>query len=309
MHLPALKNSVPASLDGQSIEDFIRNSTQNLQQVAAAMPGSGVAGAVYLGFDGTSGVWKLNKEVVDPKSLGRILVPQHGLFEGCIEWANGSPLQKIQRQLLGVHHDEPMSERLLPKPLSPNAYKKDTDGPTLVLGFVGFCSTTAPTWCSSTPRGAPRRRVNALATTATQAVVAFGEMVHPVIELGSSSYENAYRTIYDPKFNVIGYVTDKRAREADVISDDDIITRPTRIAGQAAPRDERGSGPLTRLETRPPIRGRVAFSALGGLPWTSKTSPQRTSPRRSAARLSATAASSVAARFTRRAAGTIRRWC
>ena len=131
MHLPALKNSVPASLDGQSIEDFIRNSTQNLQHVAAAMPGSGVAGAVYLGFDGTTGNWKLNKEAVDPKSLGRILVPQHGLFEGCIEWANGSPLQKIQRQLLGVHYDEPMSERLLPKPLSPNAYKKDTDGPTL----------------------------------------------------------------------------------------------------------------------------------------------------------------------------------
>ena len=139
MHLPALKNAVPASLDGQSIEDFIRNSTQNLQHVAAAMPGSGrVAGAVYLGFDGTTGKWKLNKEVVDPKSLGRILVPQHGLFEGCIEWANGSPLQKIQRQLLGVHHDEPMSERLLPKPLSPNAYKKDTDGPTYMLGFVGF---------------------------------------------------------------------------------------------------------------------------------------------------------------------------
>ena len=50
--------------DGQSIEDFIRNSTQNLQHVAAAMPGSGVAGAVYLGFDGTNGKWKLNKEVV-----------------------------------------------------------------------------------------------------------------------------------------------------------------------------------------------------------------------------------------------------
>ena len=48
-----------------------------------------------------------------------------------------------------------------------------------------------------------------------------------MIELESSSYENSYRTIYDPKFNVIGYVTDKRAREADVISDDDIITRPT----------------------------------------------------------------------------------
>src|SRR5262245_39249033 len=102
--------------------------------MSAAMPGSGITGAVYLGFDGTKGNWKLNKEVVDPKSLGRILVPQHGLFESCIEWANGTPLQKVPpRQLLGVHYDEPMSEQLLPKPLSPNAYKKETDGPTIMF--------------------------------------------------------------------------------------------------------------------------------------------------------------------------------
>ena len=132
MHLPALKNSVPASLDGQSIEDFIRNSTQNLQHVAAAMPGSGsVAGAVYLGFDGTTGMWKLNKEVVDPKSLGRILVPQHGLFEGCIEWANGSPLQKIQRQLLGVHPRRADVRAVAAEAAVAQAYKKETDGPTL----------------------------------------------------------------------------------------------------------------------------------------------------------------------------------
>jgi hypothetical protein len=48
-----------------------------------------------------------------------------------------------------------------------------------------------------------------------------------VIELGSSSYDNNYRTIYDPKLTVIGYVTDKRAREVNVISDSDIITKPT----------------------------------------------------------------------------------
>ena len=47
-----------------------------------------------------------------------------------------------------------------------------------------------------------------------------------MIELGSSSYENSYR-IHDPKLTVIGHVTDKRAREANVICDDDIITRPT----------------------------------------------------------------------------------
>jgi hypothetical protein len=233
MLLPALRNSVPASLNGQPIEDFIRNSIQNLQRMAAAMPGSGIAGAVYLGFDGTKGTWKLNREVVDAKSLGRILVPQHGLFEGCIEWANSSPLQKIQRQLLGVHYDEPMSERLLPKPLSPNAYKKETDGPTLTLGFVGFMLDDGANVVFEHSSGGARKAVNALATAATQALAAFGELVHPVIELGSSSYENNnHRTIFDPKLNVIGYVTDTRAREVSVISDDDIITRPTASAAR-----------------------------------------------------------------------------
>jgi hypothetical protein len=242
MLLPALKNSTPASLEGQSIEDFIRNSTQNLQRMAAAMPGSGVAGAVYLGFDGTTGEWKLNKEAVDPKSLGRILLPQHGLFEGCIEWANSSALQRIYRQLLGVHYDEPMSEQLLEKPLSPNAYRKDTDGPTLVLGFVGFMlDDGANVWFEHKSMGA-KKAVNALATTALQAVAAFGEIVHPVIELGSSSYENSHnRTIYDPKLNVIGYVTDTRAREAKAITDSDIITRPT--ASQARLRREMKEAP------------------------------------------------------------------
>jgi hypothetical protein len=230
MQLPVLKNAVPASLvDGQTVEDFIRNSTRNLQQAAAAMPGSGsgIAGAVYLTFDGTTGVFKLNKEPVEPKSLGRILVPQHGMFEGITEWAGGSPLQKIQRQLLGVHHDEPMTERLLQKPLSPGAYKKENDGPTYVLGFIGFMLKDGATLVFEHSSNGAKKAANALATAATQALAAFGEMVHPVIELGSSSYENPYRTIHDPKFNVVGYVTDKRVLEADVISDDDIITRPT----------------------------------------------------------------------------------
>jgi hypothetical protein len=241
MLLPALKNSVPASLNGQSIEEFIRNSTQNLQRAAAAMPGSSVAGAVYLGFDGTNGTWKLNKEVGDPKGIGRILVPQHGLFEGYIEWANGSPLQKIQRQLLGVHYDEPMSEQLLPKPLSPNAYKKENDGPKATLGFVGFMLDDAANVVFEHSSMGATKAVNALATAATQAVVAFGEIVHPVIELNSNSYENSYRTIYDPKFIVTGYVTDKRVREVNVISDDDIITRPT--ASQAKLRREKREAP------------------------------------------------------------------
>jgi hypothetical protein len=226
MPLPTSRISIPALIDGQSIEDFIRNSTRNLQQVAAATPGSDVAGVVYLGFDGTRGTGKLNREPVDPRSLGRILVPQHGLFEGYIEWANSSPLQKIQRQLLGVAYDEPMSERLLPKPLSPNAYKKDTDGPTFVLGFAGRLFDDGGGVVFEHSSGGAKKGINALARTATQAIAAFGEIVHPVIELGSSSYENSYRTTYDPNFNIIGYVTEKRAREVDVLSDEDIITRP-----------------------------------------------------------------------------------
>jgi hypothetical protein len=242
MQLPALKNAVPASLsDGQSIEDFIRNSTQNLQRAAAAMPGSGIAGAVYLGFDGTTGVWKLNREPVDPKGLGRILVPQHGLFEGYIEWANSSPLQKVQRQLLGVLYDEPMTEHLLPKPLSPNAYKKETDGPSYVLGFVGYMLDDGSNVVFEHSSMGAKKAINALATAATQAVAAFGEIVHPVIELGSGSYENSYRTIYDPKLTVIGYVTDTRAREVNVLSDADIITRPT--ASQAKLRREAKESP------------------------------------------------------------------
>lgn len=241
MKLPALTNAVPASLgDGQSIEDFIRNSTQNLQRAAATMPGGG-AGTVYLDFDGTKGTWKLNKEVVDPKSLGRILVPQHCLFEACIEWANGSALQRIRRPLLGVHYDEPMSERLLEKPTSPGAYKKEDDGPTLVLGFLGFFWDDGANVMFEKKSMGGKKAVNALATAATQALAAFGEIVHPVIELGSSSYEKSYRTIHDPKLNVIGYVTDKRAREVNVLSDDDIITRPT--ASQARLRRETKEAP------------------------------------------------------------------
>jgi hypothetical protein len=213
-----------------SLEEYIRNATKNLQNVAAAMPnsgGGGVAGAVYLGFNGNTGEWKLNKEVVNPKSLGRILVPEHGVYEGMIEWANGSPLQKIQRPLRGIAHAEPMTERLLKKPLSPGAYKQETDGPQYMMGFAGLFIDDGTTVVFEHSSGGGTKALNALNTTAIQAQVAFGELVHPVVELGSDSYTLANRTIYNPKLNVIGYVTDQRAREADTISNSDIITRPT----------------------------------------------------------------------------------
>jgi hypothetical protein len=226
MQLPALKNAVPASLlEGQSIEDFIRNSTRNLQRSSAAMPGNGVS--QYLKYDGTTGQWSLNREAVDPKCLGRIVVPQYGLFESCVEWANGSPLQRIQRQLLGVEYKESMSEKLLEKPLSPGAYKKQIDGPTYMLGFAGVMLDDGTNVVFEHSSMGAKKAVNALATTATQALAAFGEFVHPVIELGSSSFINDYGTIYDPRLTVVGYVTDKRAKEADTLSDGDIIIRPT----------------------------------------------------------------------------------
>jgi hypothetical protein len=105
MQLPALKNSTALSTDGQSVEEYIRNATKNMQKVAAAMPGSGtgVTGAVFLNFNGNNGNWTLSKEVVDPKSLGRIVVLEHGLFEGMIEWANGSALQKIPASVTRRH--------------------------------------------------------------------------------------------------------------------------------------------------------------------------------------------------------------
>jgi hypothetical protein len=231
MQLPALNNtgSVPVSVD-----DFVRNSNQNLQRMATAMPDGGIPGALYLGFDGNTGQYKLNKVVIDPESIGRILTPQHGFFEGCNEWANGAVLQRVRRPMLGVHYDEPMSESLLEKPLSPQAYRKGSnDGPTLVLGFMGFMLDDGATVVLEHSSKGTKKNIRLLATAATQAVTAFGELVHPVIELGSTSYKNNVgKMIFDPKFTVVGYVTDKRAREVDVIEDGDIMTRPTASRGK-----------------------------------------------------------------------------
>jgi hypothetical protein len=230
MKLPVLKNSVamPASIsDDQSVEDFIRKSTQNLQRASANVPGKNRSNLSYLTFDGQTGEWKLNKEVVDPKSLGKILAPYQGLFEGCIEWANGMPLQKKMRQLLGVEYEEAMSDRLLDKPLSPNAYRKSDDGPTYVMGFLGCILDDGTHVSFEHKSGGGLAAVSGLATAAIQAVAAFGEIVHPAIELGSSSYENRNnKTIYNPALTVIGYVTDKRVHEVAALSDSDIITRP-----------------------------------------------------------------------------------
>jgi hypothetical protein len=228
MFIPALKNSAPHLLPtGQSIEELIRASTQSLQRLAAEVPGGGVRGAVYLNFNGISGQWGLNKEPVEPKDVGRILVPYTGLYEGVVEWAGGTPLQKEMRQLLGVAYEEPMTERLLKKPLSPGAYRKENDGPKYMVGFLGIMIEEGGNVCFEHTSGGGKKAIEALATTAVQALVTFGEIVHPIVTLGSTSYESSYRTIHNPVFNVVGYITDKKVREVNAITDGDIITRPT----------------------------------------------------------------------------------
>jgi ascorbate-specific PTS system EIIC-type component UlaA len=96
-----------------------------------------------------------------------------------------------------------------------------------MMGFIGLFFDDGTNVVFDHSSGGATKAIHALSTVALQAVVAFGEIVHPVIELGSSSYDVANRTVHDPKLNVIGYVTDKRAREIDTLSDSDIITRPT----------------------------------------------------------------------------------
>ena len=109
------------------------------------------------------------------------------------------------------------------------------------MGFAGLFFDDGTTVVFDHSSGGATKAINALSTTALQAVVAFGEVVHPVIELGVNSYDIANRTIYNPKLNVIGYVTDTRVREADNLSDSDIVTRPT--ASRAKLRRETKEGP------------------------------------------------------------------
>ena len=228
MQLPALKNSVPASLDGQSIEDFIRNSTQNLQHMAAAMPGSGIAGAVV------SRLRRHHRQLEAQQGGGR---PEKSRPH---PGAAARPVRGLHRvgQRVAAAEDPAAAARRSPTTsrcpsgccrsrCRPTPTRRKPTARRYVLGFVGFMLDDGANVVFEHYSMGAKKAVNALATAATQALAAFGEIVHPVIELGSSSYENSYRTIYDPKLNVIGYVTDKRAREADVISDDDIITRPT----------------------------------------------------------------------------------
>ena len=226
-----LKGASPVLIEGQTVEDFIKNSVPNLQRNITVLPGDNQSGTSFLHFDGNTGDWKLNKEPVDAASLGRIIIPPDAIFEGMVEWANQRPLQKTHRPLLGVEHKEPMSEHLLPRPLSPAAYRQQSDGPRYVLGFTGkMMDDGTKLQFEHSSRGATQA-VNTLARLVTQAMAAFGEIVHPVIELGVSSYVNYLgKTVFDPQFNVVGYITDKRAKEVEMLSDEDIVTQPSTVS-------------------------------------------------------------------------------
>ena len=243
MQLPALKNAVPASLiDGQSIEDFIRNSTQNLQRMCRrdARQRRRRCRVSRLRrhqrqMEAQQGGGRSEKSRPHPGAAAR---PVRGLHRvGQRAAAAEDPAAAARRYTTTSR----CPRRCCRSRCRPDAYRKETDGPKYMLGFVGFILDDGANVVFEHSSGGAKKAVNALATTATQAVVAFGEIVHPVIELGSDSYSNADRTIYDPKFNVVGYVTDKRAREVDALSEDDIITRP--IASRAKLRRQAKEAP------------------------------------------------------------------
>jgi hypothetical protein len=151
-------------------------------------------------------------------------------------------LQKVQRPLCGVEYAEEMSERLLKKPLSEQLYRKEKDGPTNMAGFVGYMLDGGGNVLFETSSGGGKEAINALGTAAIQATAMFDELVHPVVTVETKTKENSYRTYFVPKFVVIGYVSDKRAREVDVIADEDILTRPP-TPSRAKVRRERGEAP------------------------------------------------------------------
>src|SRR4051812_30940665 len=224
-----MKNASPVLIEGQSVQDFIKNSIQNMQRNTSAL--NNQIGASFLHFDGNTGNWKLNKELVEAASLGRIIIQPDAIFEGMVEWANQRPLQKTQRPLLGIEHQEPMSEHLLPRPLSPTAYRQHSDGPRYVLGFTGRMMDDGTKLQFEHSSMGATQAINTLATLVTQAMAAFGEIVNPVIELGVSSYVNYLgKTVFDPQFNVVGYIADRRLKEVEMPSDEDIVTQPSTVS-------------------------------------------------------------------------------
>ena len=119
---------------------------------------------------------------------------ESGLFEGCIEWANGSPLQKIRRPLLGASYDEPMSERLLHEAAVARRLQEGQRRPDTGLRLLRLLLDDGGNVVFENNIMGASKAVNDLATTTTQAWRHSARFVHPVVELDVNHYEGAHRT-------------------------------------------------------------------------------------------------------------------
>ena len=128
---------------------------------------------------------------------------------------------------------------MLPNPLSRHAYKRPKDGPSLCLGFMGVLFDDGTQYVFEHSSGGATKAVSALATATNHAIVAFNELVHPVIALDSYSYENSSsKKIYNPRFNIVGFVTDKRVKEVDSLSEEDILAKPAKAKVKLASEED-----------------------------------------------------------------------
>ena len=94
---------------------------------------------------------------------------------------------------------------------------------------------------TKTRPAAPSKAVLALANEITYATAAFGEAVNPVVELMSRSYENSGgQRVFEPIFNVVGFVGDSSLDAVETLSDADIMTS----AAARFPPERRLRGPF-----------------------------------------------------------------
>ena len=122
-----------------------------------------------------------------------------------------------------------MTAALLPNPLTPSAYDSGSnDGPRVMLGFTCRrlgCEGAQIGYENSS--GGATKAVLALAHEITYATAAFGAAVNPVVELTSRSYENSGgKRVFEPIFNVVGFVGDSSLDAVETLSDADIMTSP-----------------------------------------------------------------------------------
>ena len=71
--------------------------------------------------------------------------------------------------------------------------------------------------------------IDALVEKILDGITAFGELTHPVVRLAVGGYEHAsYGHISTPELEVVGFVTNTRAKIDKDLTDADILTAPTK---------------------------------------------------------------------------------